>query len=387
MSTFLYTLSSTAVLKLLFALPVLYILHSFIYAFFLSPVRHIPGPWWARISQLPLKRAILQSRRSSYVSDLLHRYGGVVVVIAPDQIHTNDSEALKTIYNKNSQKTDFYVNQGTWKGVTNTLGYRRYADAAPMRRRMLSCFSDRNLVTLVENISSHVDDLVSIIKMKIGEDLNILVPMRLLALDVIADVLWGEQNRLLRSYSDGSVPPFLRRFNAFSAYSPMKSFLPGFDTYVSYFGSTKWRGLRKDAMDVDVNVREALARWEGGHDEREKDVLSMLKSMSDEDRLPDDYIPAHMVEMLGAGSVTTALTACHVCWQLAHNQDTQTRLHQELETAFPDVKSMDLWKSTTLPLLDAVIRETMRLKPIIPGPQQRILGDELVIDGLRVNHL
>lgn len=276
------------------AIPLLYFLHSFVYAFFLSPVAHIPGPWWARLSQLPLKIAILQSKRSSYASNLLQRYGGVVV-IAPDQIHTNDPEAMKIIYNKNSRKTDFYANQGTFKGVTNTLGHRRYADAAPMRRRMMSCFSDRNLLKLVQNISSHVDDLVHAIERHAGEDLNIAVPMRLLALDVISDVLWGEQKRLLHSYEDGSVPPFLRRFNAFSTYSPMRSFLPGFDTYVVYFGSARWKGLRKDAMDVDVNVRQALASWEGGHDERDKDVLSMLKSMEVEDRMSDDYIPSHMV--------------------------------------------------------------------------------------------
>lgn len=364
----------------------LYILQTFVYAFFQSPVRHIPGPWWARVSQIPLKRAILQSRRSSYASSLLQKYGRVVV-IAPGQVHTNDPDAMKTIYNKNSRKTDFYANQGTWKGVTNTLGHRTYADAAPMRRRMLSCFSDRNLAKLVQNISSHVNDLVNLIDKHRSEDLNIAIPMRLFALDVIADVLWGEQNCLLTSYEDGTVPPFLRRFNAFSTYSPMKSFLPGFDTYVSYFGTARWRKLRKDAMDVDLNVREALARWNGCHDERDKDVLSMLKSMEAEDRLPDDYIPAHMVEMLGAGSVTTALTACHVCWQLAHHDDVQSRLREELKTALPDITAMDLWKTNALPLLDAVIRETMRVKPIIPGPQQRILGDDLVVSNMTVGQL
>lgn len=41
-------------LKLLGILALLYIVQIFVYAFLISPVRHIPGPWWARVSKTPL---------------------------------------------------------------------------------------------------------------------------------------------------------------------------------------------------------------------------------------------------------------------------------------------------------------------------------------------
>jgi hypothetical protein len=75
-------------------------------------VRHIPGPWWARISKLPLLRATYVIRRSKYASDLLAGYGPIVV-IAPDQVHTNDASAMQTIDGRKSLKTPFYAGMGS----------------------------------------------------------------------------------------------------------------------------------------------------------------------------------------------------------------------------------------------------------------------------------
>ena len=99
------------------------------YAFLFSPVRHIPGPWWARLSKLPLLQATYERRRSKYASDLLAQ--GPVVVIAPYPVHTNDSAAMQAIYSRKSLKTPFYAGMGSWKGVISTLGFVEYKDAAP----------------------------------------------------------------------------------------------------------------------------------------------------------------------------------------------------------------------------------------------------------------
>lgn len=38
---------------------------------------------------------------------MIDRYGPIVI-IAPDQVHTNDDNAMKIIYNRKSLKTRFY---------------------------------------------------------------------------------------------------------------------------------------------------------------------------------------------------------------------------------------------------------------------------------------
>ena len=45
----------------------------------------------------------------------------------------------------------------------------------------------------------------------------------------------------------------------------------------------------------------------------------------------------------------------------------QEQLHQELVDKFPDANDIDQKQMMDLPFLDAVIRETVRLMPMIPG--------------------
>ena len=355
----------------------------------MSPVRHIPGPWYARVSKLPLKYATYKRRRSDYVTKLLDQYGPIVV-IATDQVHTVDENAMKTIYDKSALKTSFYSSMGSWKGVVSTLGFVDYPSAAPSRNNLIQCFQNKNLAALVENIQSHVEDFIQLLHRKdeAEEAVDGVVVFRLLALDIVTDVLWAEEHRLLRNYKENDAPAFLRRFHAFSTWNAMKSFIPGADFYVRWFGNEKWKTLRKDCHDMDVTAKEALNRWENSENAagRQKDVLSMLQSMNkvNASAVPPEDIPAYMVEMLAAGSSTTSHTAAFACWLLTRHPEAQERLRAELIEALPDLESFDIKRTMNLEFLDGVIRETMRMYPMIPGPLERHLGKDLVIAGKQV---
>ena len=95
---------------------------------------------------------------------------------------------------------------GSWKGVTSTLGFIDYASAAPTRNNLVQCFQNKNLAILVENISSHVDEFVNMLKRSVEKDDEVdgVVIFRLLALDIVTDVLWGEEKTLLSEISEGT---------------------------------------------------------------------------------------------------------------------------------------------------------------------------------------
>jgi cytochrome P450 len=310
------------------------------------------------------------------------------VVIAPDQIHTTDDEAMKVIYDKTSVKTSFYSSMGSWKGVTSTLGFITYPEAAPSRNNLIQCFQNRNLAVLVENIESHVHDFINLLNSRVeaGENVDGVVVFRLLALDIVTDVLWGERTRLLSNVDEDAARTFIRRFHAFSTWNAMKSFIPGADFVVRNFGTRKWRQLRTDCNDMDVTAREALQRWQDGQDSaqrHEKDVLSMLQSMNSAKAaaVPPEDIPAYMVEMLAAGSSTTSHTAAFACHLLTRHPSAQERLRKELEETFPDLGNVEITKSIDLPFLDGVIRETMRMYPMIPGPLERYITRDVEVNG------
>jgi cytochrome P450 len=333
---------------------------------------------------------VFKKRRTEYVTRLLSKYGPIVV-IAPDQIHTTDDTAMKTIYDKSSIKTSFYSSMGSWKGVQSTLGFVDYASAAPSRNSIIQCFQNKNLETLVENIESHVDDFVQLLdtRCRAKQEVDGVVVFRLLALDIVTDVLWGERNRLLRSFDEQGTPAFVRRFHAFSQWNAVKSFIPAADFLVTAFGNEKWKKMRIDCNDMDITAREALSRWKNSekHARRDKDVLSMLGSMNKgaaSAAVPVEDMPAYMIEMMAAGSSTTSHTAAFTCWHLTRHPEVQNSLRQELRAAFPSLENMDIRRTMDLPLLDSVIRETMRMFPMLPGPQERYLGRDAVIAGKMV---
>jgi cytochrome P450 len=321
---------------------------------------------------------------------LIERYGPIVV-IAPDQVHTNDETAMKTIYDKSSIKTRFYANMGSWKGVVSTLGKLDYASAGPTRTNLIQCFQSRNLEVLAEHIDQHVFQFVETMseKARNGENIDGVIWFRLLALDIVTDVLWGEDTDLL-GHAGSETPAFLKRFFAFSKYNAMKSFIPIIDPIAKYVGPPSWSKLRKDCLDMDVTAKEALARWnEKEVKTHDRDVLSMLSSMDNLDdpqhRITPEDLPAYMVEMMAAGSSTTSHTAAFACWALANNPKAQYRLRQELFDIFPDPKRLDMKATQRSDYLDAVIKETMRLWPMIPGPLERYLGKPIEVNGLYVS--
>jgi cytochrome P450 len=333
------------------------------------------------MSRLPLQYASYKRRRTAFVTSILQEYGPTVI-IAPNQVHTTDDTAMKVIYDKSAVKTPFYASMGSWKGVTSTLGFLTYPEAAPSRNNLIQCFQNRNLAKLEENIESHVDDFIGLLETRAqyDEPVDGVIVFRLLALDIVTDVLWGEKHRLLANVDDGTARDFIRRFHAFSTWNAMKSFIPGTDFFVRTVGSAKWRTLRSDCNDLDITAREALQRWkEDPASRQDKDVLSMLQSMNSAKApaVPESDVPAYMVEMLAAGSSTTSHTAAFAAFLLTRHPDAQDRLRSELREAFPDPSKMDIRKTLELRYLDGVIHETMRMYPMIPGPLERSLGKDI----------
>lgn len=365
----------------------LYTVQVFGYAIFVSPVRHIPGPWYARVSRLPLLYATYKFRRTEWVAGLMKEYDTSSIVIAPNQINTTNEEAMKIIYDRTAIKTRFYASMGSWKGIKSTLGFLDYTSAAPTRNNLIQCFQNKNLASLVENIQGHVLACVSVLKAKAttNEKIDGVTIFRLLALDIVTDVLWGEQQTLLSPNIQGT-PDFLKRFHAFSRWNAFKASVPGAELYVRLFGSPYWRSLRSDCSDLDITANEAIERWNTRSEKAHaRDVLSMLRSMSDAEdplkRLPASHITSYMVEMLAAGSSTTSMTAAITCFMLARNPATQRDLRAELFAAFPDCDAIDPKLMMTLPLLDGALKETMRMFPMIPGPLERHLGTPIVLNG------
>lgn len=83
--------------------------HLVVYPLWLSPVRHIPGPYLHRVTSIPALNRQRTSRWITYVHRL-HQVHGPVVVLAPNEISVNgDAKFINDIYVKNFPKSSYYA--------------------------------------------------------------------------------------------------------------------------------------------------------------------------------------------------------------------------------------------------------------------------------------
>lgn len=64
---------------------------------YLTPLRKVPGPWYAAFTNLVLKWHVLTGRRSVYIHGLHQNYGSYVR-IAPQEVSVADIDGFKAIY-------------------------------------------------------------------------------------------------------------------------------------------------------------------------------------------------------------------------------------------------------------------------------------------------
>ena len=151
---------------------------------------------------------------------------------------------------------------------------------------------------------------------------------------------------------------------------------------------TAWRRVTQVRDEVDAMLFAEFARRRAEARTDRTDVLSLLLAARDEDGQPmsDRELRDEMVTLLLAGHETTATTLAWVLQHVLAHPEVYARLREELAA----------WSGSDrvpgngdLPYLDATIKETQRLMPIIPMVGRRLeapltIGDRELPDGVVV---
>ncbi|KAF4617777.1 hypothetical protein D9613_006307 [Agrocybe pediades] len=124
------------------------------------------------------------------------------------------------------------------------------------------------------------------------------------------------------------------------------------DTSVMIYQSKK-----KAIAEGDATLAEQIGRG--------KDIMSILMranmSASAEDSLTEDEVIGQMSTLTAAATDTTSNALARILHILAQNQDAQERLLQEISEAKEAAAQFDYDQLISLPYLDAICRETLRL--------------------------
>lgn len=129
---------------------------------------------------------------------------------------------------------------------------------------------------------------------------------------------------------------------------------------------------RRDA--VDHVLREVLRTRRAGGTDGRTDILSLLMAARDEEAQPmtDDELRDELITMLVAGHETSATALSWTVACLLENPDVAAKLDAELDGARDDEGGLDLGALPRLEFLDAVVKESLRLRPILPDVVRRV---------------
>ncbi|KAI9068653.1 cytochrome P450 [Trametes sanguinea] len=120
----------------------------------------------------------------------------------------------------------------------------------------------------------------------------------------------------------------------------------------------------------------------GRNDMRGRDLLTLLikanmaTDVPDNQRLSDEDVLAQVPTFLVAGHETTSVATTWCLYALTQAPDVQKKLRDELLTLDTDMPTMD--ELNSLPYLDAVVRETLRIHAPVPTTLRVAMRDDVI---------
>ncbi|KIW28136.1 uncharacterized protein PV07_07818 [Cladophialophora immunda] len=347
-------------------------------------------------------------RRSATIHAELAKCEDDVLRVAPNMLMFNDPQAVKDIYGhlaaRKIVKDVFYDKiAGDVHDIVNT---RDHDDHGRKRKYLANSFALKTVVDMEPVIRKNFKNLLVRIDAfcaaseadpKAQQSFNIRQWLNYFTLDVISDMAFGYCTGFLTqggdsrqaqtqggiSYEVGSLINALQQGVRHSL-TVAQVVSPRTVPWLKALSRCTPLGYRvthaKDADDFEnLCIYQLRKRLEQGPPERDTQdfIANILKDKAGSDRpVPFRELVAESQVLMNAGSDTTAAGLTSTIYHLLSNPETMSRLRAEVDSRVsPDdpqeILPYDLVRD--LPYLRACIDETLRLRPPIAYPLQRLV--------------
>ncbi|XP_032424654.1 sterol 26-hydroxylase, mitochondrial-like isoform X2 [Xiphophorus hellerii] len=152
-----------------------------------------------------------------------------------------------------------------------------------------------------------------------------------------------------------------------------RSLLPFWGRYIA-----GWEGIFSFAKTlIDKKMEDIQQRLDNNQDV-EGEYLTYLLSNT---QMSSKDVYASVTELLLAGVDTTSNTLTWALYQLSRNPETQNRLYEEVSSLVPADRIPSAAEVTAMPFLRAVIKETLRMYPVVPMNARIITEKPISVGG------
>ncbi|KAJ1963504.1 hypothetical protein GGI12_002013 [Dipsacomyces acuminosporus] len=381
-----------------------YAAYKLIHALYLSPLRGVPGPLLARLTD---KRAELFGASGDQARKGLEEYEkyGDVYVYKPDSISIcNPTDVRKVLGTHQFVKSDFYKTLDVLGSETTNSA--RDPQFASMRRRQIGpYFSNAYLARMEEAILKHgIASIKETWERQLGQSANGQIEVNyhksfLYAMfDTIGNLSFGREFGCLKN-DDAFVEKWLKGtltfFGAKTTF-PLLKFFP-FSLILSPHEHL-YKEFLNYAIECIDSRRGLLGELEanGEIDKKPVDLLQGLVDCEDPEsksRMSPDDITAETILLLVAGSETSANTLMTTVHLLMLYPLCFKRAVEEVRSAFDKDHLITFAEAKTkLPYLEACIYESLRHSPVTGGQWPRVapkegasLGGHFIPGGTEIN--
>ncbi|KAF7768284.1 hypothetical protein Agabi119p4_7527 [Agaricus bisporus var. burnettii] len=362
-----------------------------------SPLDIVPGPPPASLITGHVKD-LFHADAWKYHDEILRKYGSVMMVkglLGERQLIIFDPQALHHILVKDQyiyeESESFTLSSKLLfgEGLLSTLG-EQHRKQRKMLNPVFSIAHMREMTPIFYDVTSRLRKAIYNQVKTSPKEIDVLHWMTRTALELIGQSGMGYSFDSLESSQKADLHPYSRsvkRLGGFLA-GPLAAVLasyaipivhkfnfPRFKRWVVDHWPSKWVQDIKDITDVmhetalDIYKTKRQAMEEGHGDDGKKDIISILmranESATEEDRLTDEELYGQVATLTFAAMDTTSSALSRILLLLADHQDVQDKLRAELIEAKKNNGDQELGydKLVSLPYLDAVCRETLRVFP------------------------
>ncbi|KAL5508728.1 hypothetical protein ACEPAG_4763 [Sanghuangporus baumii] len=401
MGSLFSTLGSLDLLFALLATVLIYFASASFYHLFISPLRSVPGPWYAVVSDFWLTTHMLRLRRCHAIDDLLRKYGPIVRV-APNKVIFLDSATMKVVYGVSSKldKSKFYKCLTT-NGNDHAMTTLDHSSHLLRKRGYAPHYNPANLTLFQPEIHSCTRRLVDLLSAAASSSpmtIDTLLLFRHYFIDIncmhLFDYNAGSLDALSQNILQGGAPDELSRaISDFPKQGLLRDSLPRWlwnllrkipiQRWQLFCDSDALLGRFTFQRLHDVRSMMSLEKTRSGNEHYAADLRKPLIARLHDHKynfqdslrmnMPDEDIVSECMAHLIAGTDTTSTTLSYLLWELGRRPDIMARLQAELDECMPDPKSMlDIQELQKLPYLTALIKEGLRVYSAAPSPLERV---------------
>jgi len=346
---------------------------------FLTPLAKVPGPWYARFTGLPaIYATVVTQRQVQWNHALFERYGPFVRV-SPNDVIVADPAAFKAIHKIGSGfvKSDLYhwltptEGNGPPYGVFQETNVAKHAARRKLIARVFSLTALR--ADWAHAVQSKVTAAVQCIQEAAAANPDGEVDVRkwwvLMASDIITLLMMGTSFDGLKK---GEKDPWFDNSNRMLSISTLGNTSPLLYEIAKWVPVPKLRAYYQSFDVVTARSSEAVENSLETSDNKNILAKVLANAKKDEQTLSNAEICTEATGLIFAGSDTTSNTLTFLIWAVLSRPGLQAALEDEvslLEEPFDDAAL------EALPIMAAVILETLRLYGAAPFPLPRVVPE------------